>query len=252
MTADSAAPPPYSPAVTQARHPGGRAGFGTAPYTDDRPKPLVEIPGTGMPILGHQLGCFRHRGLGRHTWNSGRSRVRQRAFRRRLISELISSVRLCDRSGVVSEVPSLRWASVTIEAGCSQRASCAVGGFRRVDRRTGTAAGGCPAFAGVSQTNAAAGHGRVPGACSRIRMPGKDVVPAGVPWSAGALVDRAGLKGVAHWRGARVADAWKLHRERRTRHRRRYPAAHRTVSDRGTRPVRSRASRGDRLSWRFQ
>jgi UDP-N-acetylmuramate dehydrogenase len=28
-------------------------------------------------------------------------------------------------------------------------------------------------------------------------LPGRDVVPSGVPWSAGALVDRAGLKGVA-------------------------------------------------------
>jgi UDP-N-acetylmuramate dehydrogenase len=26
-------------------------------------------------------------------------------------------------------------------------------------------------------------------------LPGRDVVPEGIPWSAGALVDRAGLKG---------------------------------------------------------
>jgi UDP-N-acetylmuramate dehydrogenase len=35
-------------------------------------------------------------------------------------------------------------------------------------------------------------------------LPGKDVVPSGIPWSAGALVDRAGLKGVALG-GARVS-----------------------------------------------
>ena len=35
---------------------------------------------------------------------------------------------------------------------------------------------------------------------------GKDVVPEGIPWSAGALVDRAGLKGVAIG-GARVSPA---------------------------------------------
>ena len=35
---------------------------------------------------------------------------------------------------------------------------------------------------------------------------GRDVVPAGVPWSAGALVDRAGLKG-AGMGGARVSPA---------------------------------------------
>ena len=33
---------------------------------------------------------------------------------------------------------------------------------------------------------------------------GRDVVPAGIPWSAGALVDRAGLKGLAIG-GARVS-----------------------------------------------
>ncbi len=36
-------------------------------------------------------------------------------------------------------------------------------------------------------------------------LPGRDVVPEGVPWSAGALVDRAGLKGAAQGR-ARVSD----------------------------------------------
>jgi UDP-N-acetylmuramate dehydrogenase len=35
-------------------------------------------------------------------------------------------------------------------------------------------------------------------------MPGTDDVPAGIPWSAGALVDRAGLKG-ASVGGARVS-----------------------------------------------
>jgi len=37
-------------------------------------------------------------------------------------------------------------------------------------------------------------------------QPGRDAVPAGVPWSAGALVDRAGLKG-ASVGGARVSPA---------------------------------------------
>jgi len=36
--------------------------------------------------------------------------------------------------------------------------------------------------------------------------PGQDVVPSGIPWSAGALVDRAGLKGLAIG-GARVSPA---------------------------------------------
>ncbi len=37
-------------------------------------------------------------------------------------------------------------------------------------------------------------------------QPGRDVVPEGIPWSAGALVDRAGLKGAAVG-GARVSPA---------------------------------------------
>ena len=37
-------------------------------------------------------------------------------------------------------------------------------------------------------------------------VPGRDVVPEGIPWSAGALVDRAGLKGAAIG-GARVSPA---------------------------------------------
>ena len=44
---------------------------------------------------------------------------------------------------------------------------------------------------------------------------GRDAVPDGIPWSAGALVDRAGLKGAARRRRARLADARQLHRERR-------------------------------------
>jgi UDP-N-acetylmuramate dehydrogenase len=35
-------------------------------------------------------------------------------------------------------------------------------------------------------------------------QPGRDAVPDGIPWSAGALVDRAGLKGIAVG-GARVS-----------------------------------------------
>ena len=44
------------------------------------------------------------------------------------------------------------------------------------------------------------------GCIFRNPQPGRDVVPDGVPWSAGALVDRAGLKGVAIG-GARVSPA---------------------------------------------
>ncbi|WP_432110602.1 nucleotidyltransferase family protein [Streptomyces sp. AA1529] len=40
---------------TQAVILAGGQGSRLRPYTDDRPKPMVEIPGTGVPIIGHQL-----------------------------------------------------------------------------------------------------------------------------------------------------------------------------------------------------
>ena len=47
--------------------------------------------------------------------------------------------------------------------------------------------------------------------------PARDAVPAGIPPSAGALIDRAGLKGASHRRRADFADAREFHRERRRR-----------------------------------
>ncbi|MEH0580161.1 nucleotidyltransferase family protein [Streptomyces sp. B21-108] len=41
----------------------GGQGSRLRPYTDDRPKPLVEIPGTGTPIIGHQLEWLADEGV---------------------------------------------------------------------------------------------------------------------------------------------------------------------------------------------
>lgn len=41
----------------------GGQGSRLRPYTDDRPKPMVEIPGTGVPIIGHQLDWLAHEGV---------------------------------------------------------------------------------------------------------------------------------------------------------------------------------------------
>lgn len=41
----------------------GGQGSRLRPYTDDRPKPMVEIPGTGMPIIGHQLAWLAEEGV---------------------------------------------------------------------------------------------------------------------------------------------------------------------------------------------
>ncbi|MFF2098122.1 NDP-sugar synthase [Streptomyces sp. NPDC058202] len=41
----------------------GGQGSRLRPYTDDRPKPMVEIPGTGAPIIGHQLTWLAEEGV---------------------------------------------------------------------------------------------------------------------------------------------------------------------------------------------
>ena len=77
--------------------------------------------------------------------------------------------------------------------------------------------------------------------------PARDRVPEGIPWSAGALVDRAGLKGAVGRRRAGIAGARQLHRQRGRRHRVRDSAAHRPLPGRGPRPLRRRAAGRDRL-----
>jgi NDP-sugar pyrophosphorylase family protein len=51
------------PPVTQAVLLAGGQGSRLRPYTDDRPKPMVEIPGTGTPIIGHQLDWLAAEGV---------------------------------------------------------------------------------------------------------------------------------------------------------------------------------------------
>ncbi|EST39387.1 guanyltransferase [Streptomycetaceae bacterium MP113-05] len=54
-------PQPHRP--TQAVVLAGGQGTRLRPYTDDRPKPMVEIPGTGTPIIGHQLAWLAAEGV---------------------------------------------------------------------------------------------------------------------------------------------------------------------------------------------
>ncbi|MFC4494606.1 NDP-sugar synthase [Streptomyces ovatisporus] len=48
---------------TQAVILAGGQGSRLRPYTDDRPKPMVEIPGTGVPIIGHQIAWLAAEGV---------------------------------------------------------------------------------------------------------------------------------------------------------------------------------------------
>ncbi|NBE56629.1 nucleotidyltransferase family protein [Streptomyces boluensis] len=51
------------PTPVQAVILAGGQGSRLRPYTDDRPKPMVEIPGTGVPIIGHQLSWLAAEGV---------------------------------------------------------------------------------------------------------------------------------------------------------------------------------------------
>ncbi|MFI1314433.1 NDP-sugar synthase [Streptomyces albidoflavus] len=63
MTAPAPAPQPPPAGPTQAVVLAGGQGTRLRPYTDDRPKPMVEIPGTGTPIIGHQLAWLAAEGV---------------------------------------------------------------------------------------------------------------------------------------------------------------------------------------------
>lgn len=116
-------------------------------------------------------------------------------FGGRLISELISSVRLCTRDGCIVEV-------ATAEMGF---------GYDRSRLQT-TGEVLLSADFKVSSADPALLRGRArqslayrkrtqpldrpsAGCVFQNPVPGTDIVPDGMPWSAGALVDRAGLKG---------------------------------------------------------
>lgn len=127
-------------------------------------------------------------------------------FSGRLISDLVSEVRLVDREGNERDVPVaemrfgyddsrlqhtgeiLLTATFTVAradgAVLRERARASLA-YRKRTQPLDTPSAGC---------------------IFRNPEPGRDRVPDGVPWSAGALVDRAGLKGAAIG-GARVSPA---------------------------------------------
>lgn len=125
-------------------------------------------------------------------------------FGGRLISELISSVRLASTDGVVRDVPVVEMgfgydqsrlqrsgevllsADFIVEPGEPVR-------LREVARQS-------LAYRKRTQPLDVPSAGCI----FQNPVPGQDVVPDGIPWSAGALVDRAGLKGAAVG-GARVS-----------------------------------------------
>ena len=88
-----------------------------------------------------------------------------------------------------------RWSSATTTAGCSARGEIVVSADFRVGR------GEPEALRAVARESLAFRKRTQPlaspsaGCIFQNPDPARDRVPEGIPWSAGALVDRAGLKG---------------------------------------------------------
>lgn len=125
-------------------------------------------------------------------------------FAGRSIGELVVGVRVATRDGRTSDVPVDAMAFGYDRSRLQQTGEVLLSADFRV-------AGGDPAaLRAVARQSLAYRKGTQPldtpsaGCIFQNPQPGHDVVPDGIPWSAGALVDRAGLKGAAVG-GARVS-----------------------------------------------
>ncbi len=175
-----------------------RTGAGTCPRRrggdDQRPRPLDDQPRcAGLEAWAGTPGTV------------GGAVFGNAHFAGRLIGDLVTRVRLVSRAGVALEAAArgagvrLRW-----QPAATDRRDPALGGVRR-------SADGDPASLRKIARESLAFRKRTQpldtpsaGCIFRNPQPGRDAVPEGIPWSAGALVDRAGLKGAAVG-GARVS-----------------------------------------------
>ncbi len=125
-------------------------------------------------------------------------------FGGRLIGDLVTDVRLVAPDGRAPTSLHRRWRSDTIAAGCRTTGEVLLSAVFRVSP------GEPAALRAIARESLAFRKRTQPletpsaGCIFQNPEPGRDVVPDGIPWSAGALVDRAGLKGAAIG-GARVS-----------------------------------------------
>jgi UDP-N-acetylmuramate dehydrogenase len=127
-------------------------------------------------------------------------------FGGRLIGELVDSVRLADRVGSVQQVPAAAMAFGYDRSRLQSTGEVLLSAVFRVS------SGDPSALRATARASLAFRKRTQPletpsaGCIFQNPEPGRDAVPDGIPWSAGALVDRAGLKG-ANAGGARVSPA---------------------------------------------
>ena len=156
--------------------------------------------------MDDQSRLRRSRSLGGHAGNGWRRHPRQRAFRR-------APHRRSGHRGAC-RLPRRRrramcrertWPSRYDRSRLQQSGEVLLSAvFRVSDGEPASAASDSARIAGVSKADAAARQPRAPAASFRTPNRAATRCPTGIPWSAGALVDRAGLKGLAIG-GARVS-----------------------------------------------
>src|SRR5262249_44380908 len=118
-------------------------------------------------------------------------------FGGRLIGELVDSVRLATRDGLRRTVPARRMGFGYDRSRLQGTGEILLSADFRVDD------GEPPRLRAVARESLAFRKRTQPldtpsaGCVFQNPEPGRDIVPDGIPWSAGALVDRAGLKGCA-------------------------------------------------------
>jgi UDP-N-acetylmuramate dehydrogenase len=125
-------------------------------------------------------------------------------FGGRLIGDIVSEVRLASRDGSVLDVPASAMAFRYDHSRLQETGEILLSAVFRATP------GDRPALRAAARESLAFRKRTQPldtpsaGCIFRNPEPGRDVLPDGMPWSAGALVDRAGLKG-ASVGGARVS-----------------------------------------------
>jgi UDP-N-acetylmuramate dehydrogenase len=125
-------------------------------------------------------------------------------FSERLIGDLVESVRVASRGGTIDDVPAANMAFGYDRSRLQSSGEVLLSAVFRV-------APGEPAMLREIARRSLAFRKRTQpldtpsaGCIFQNPQPGRDAVPDGIPWSAGALVDRAGLKDIAIG-GARVS-----------------------------------------------
>jgi UDP-N-acetylmuramate dehydrogenase len=162
----------------------------------------------GMTINGLVRWTIGHGVAGLEAWAGTRNRRRRDPwhahFRGRLIGELVEKVTLASRDGVLVEVPATEMEFGYDQSRLHRTREVVINAVFRVSAESRMRCEPWPGSRLPFANERNLSNRRAPGAFSQNPQPSRDAVPPGIPASAGALVDRAGLKN-ARSGGARVS-----------------------------------------------